>query len=691
MVNPQHRKILGVLFLTSSLVAATSSYASQPIQISSASDVFELSLEDLMNIEVTSVSKKRELAREASSALFVITDEDIRRMGATSIPEVLRIAPGIQVSQIDSNKWAVSSRGFNEQFTNDLLVLMDGRSIYNPIFSGVYWDTQDLVLDDIERIEVIRGPGATVWGANAVNGVINIITKSAKDTEGKYATVTYGNHERGIVEARQGGKIGENGHYRAYAKYTNRDETKNLSGNGNHDGWYREQVGFRSDFDNLGSERTDNATIQGDIYYGNTDYELVFPSLSAPYSTSQLEKDDVSGGNILGRWTREFSKDSSLTLQAYFDQYRRNETLGEQVVSTYDFDMSHQFKTSDRNEIVWGAGYRVQKDEIGGNTRVQMTDYSSIYDLFSAFAQDQYALIPEKLFLTIGAKTEVNDFTGLNFQPSAKIAWHVDDTQTVWGSIARAVETPNRLMDGVAVQASAIPSNALFAGSPAGFSKLVGQGLVDDQYLTAYEVGYRVSPKKRVSLDFSAFYNDYADLVTTELGTPFVETNSLFYPPHISIPITFDNKSSAESFGFEFAGNWQVKENWKLSASYSYIDIDVKLDPGGRDTTQIDSVNGTPKHMFNIRSNLNLPHDIEVDNILYFTDNFEGNGFTSTLAVPEYWRFDTRVGWNFSPNAKLELIGQNLLDERHSEQSAPVYGHAAQIDRSIFARVTLKY
>ncbi len=646
-------------------------------------DYFTLDLESLMRVEVISASKKPEAANEVASAIFVITQEDIKRLGATNIPEMLRVVPGLQVAQIDSNKWAITSRGFNNQYANDLLVLIDGRTVYTPVFSGVYWDVQDTLMEDIERIEVIRGPGGTVWGSNAVNGVINIITRSAANTQGTYASVTFGNEERGAIEVRQGGKIGEHTSYRVYAKAKIQDETTIPGGGDRGDGWSREQAGFRVDAEPTPQKKL---TVQGDIYHGETESVFIRPSTtSTGFVTNEPSEDTIAGGNVLVRLEQDLGDAGIMTLQSYFDHARRNELLFGQVISTYDMELQHVFKPADRHETVWGAGYRYIQDSADNNALVFFESDSTSFQLWNAFMQHEWEAVEDTLFLTLGSKFEHNDYTGFEYQPSAKMLWKASDTHTLWGSVARAVRIPSRVSDGVRAARSAFPANTVGPGTPAGFVRITGSEALDAERLIAYEMGYRASFDRDMSLDIAAFYNDYASLFTLEQGASFTENGFSI------LPLTFANRSRGYSVGVETTAKWQVSPKWQLSGSYAWHRISIDTQAGSTDTTQENNETNSPKHQFTLRSSAELGSEVFMDNTLYFVDNIQADGFTSSLAVPDYWRLDTRLSWKPNAHMTLEAIGQNLLDDKHVEFTSPFYMNAAEIGRSVFGRVRLRY
>ena len=550
-------------------------------------DLLNMSLSQLSNVSVTSVSKKSEKASQAPAAIYVITQEDIHRSGATSIPEALRMVPGIQVAQAGSNQWAITSRGHNDQFANKLLVLMDGRTLYTPLFSGVYWDVQDTMLEDIERIEVIRGPGATLWGANAVNGVINIITKKAADSSGGIVNAGYGNHERGFVSGRYGGSLNEKTHYRGYAKFMRKDELEAVTGGDANDAWRQGRGGFRVDYEH--SDR-DDFTFQGDIYRGSSDFPITTPSLAFPFAQSISDQEDVSGANILTRWNRKLSENGNMSLQVYYDNASRSNAVLENSVHTFDVDFQHAFTPHQRHELVWGGGYRLVKDSIEDTIIVNFNPDNTNDNTFSAFVQDKVALSADELYLTLGSKFEHNDYTGFEYQPSAKLTWLLNDKQTLWTSVSRAVRTPNRGNSDAILSVLTVPTgNPLL---PAGFVSSVGNTELDSEELIAYEIGYKIQPKENLSIDISAFYNDYDKEFAGALGAPFLNVyNGL---PYVIVPIGTENLGEPDSQGVELAVNWKVMDNWQLAAGYNYLNFDFNAVGAGF------SFGGkSPRHQFN--------------------------------------------------------------------------------------------
>src|SRR3989440_8801701 len=498
-------RILLAGFLAGVLAGSTVAQTSRSVP-----DVTAVSLEDLWNMQVTSVSKRTQKVADAAAAIFVITQEDIRRSGATSIPEALRMAPGLQVARIDENKWAIASRGFNGRFDNKLLVLIDGRSVYTPLFSGVYWNVQDVMLEDVDRIEVIRGPGATLWGANAVDGVINIITKPAKATQSGILTAEVGTEERAAEGARYGGKIGNSSYYRIYTKYFDWRPSYDVTGKRANDGWDAVRSGFRMDIQPTGPN---SLTLQGDLYQSNYNETLTIPSLNPPYSSTFPNNGDYKGGNLLGRWNHSFSR-SSTSLQVYFDNTNVvDNSLFTDHENVYDIDFQHDIHVGESQELVWGLGYRSIQDSNGSSFTVSLQPNHSNLNQFSSFLQDEISLLNRRLSVTIGSKFEHNDFTGFEVQPNIRFLGNISKDQSIWAAVSRAVRTPALTEEGLRLNEAVIPPGILNPPNPFPVvAAIFGSPQFKSEDLLAYEAGYRVQATKSLSLDIAAFYNFYTHL-----------------------------------------------------------------------------------------------------------------------------------------------------------------------------------
>jgi iron complex outermembrane receptor protein len=620
-------------------------------------DVTTMSVEDLMNMQVTSVSKRTQKLADAAAAIFVLTQEDIRRSGATSIPEALRLVPGLEVARIDENKWAIGSRGFNGRFDNKLLVLIDGRSVYTPLFSGVYWNIQDVMLEDIDRIEVIRGPGATLWGANAVDGVINIITKPAAATQSAIVTAGGGSEERGSGGVRYGGKIGDDTHYRIYGKYFDWGPSNYVSGGTANDGWNAMRGGFRADWTPGGAN---SLTLQGDIYRSKYDETLTIPSLSSPYSSTFPNTGIYSGGNILGRWNHK-SEGGSMSLQMYYDNTTTvDNSLFVDHQNIFDLDFQDGFHVGESQQFVWGLGYRSIRDRNDSSFTVSLQPNQVSLNQFSAFLQDEISLVDNRLRLTLGSKFEHNDFTGFEVEPNARLLWTLSPNQSVWTAVSRAVRTPALTEEGLRLNSQVIPPG--FPGNPAPLPAVVavfGSNQFNSEDLLAYELGYRVQATSTLSLDIATFYNNYSNLRTAEPGAPFLEGSPA--PTDIVVPFVAGNKMSGGTYGLELFADWKVIPKWRLTGSYSYLQMDIHKNLDSQDPTPDNPNGSSPRHQWYLRSSLDLPKHFDQDTTLRFVDKLP------SLGLPGYYSLDAHLGWRPVRNLELSIVGQNLLDHRHLE------------------------
>ncbi len=641
----------------------------------------EIMPEELFFLNISTVitaAKKEQNQSDTTAATFVITSEDVRRSGARTIPDLLRMVPGVHVARMDSNKWAITSRGFNGRFANKLLVMIDGRSVYTPEFSGVIWEVKDTLLEDIDRIEVIRGPGGTLWGANAVNGVINIITKEATKTQGSLITTGIGTEEQVFGGARYGGRVGENLSYRAYAKYFNRDNTETAGGTEGHDDWRMGRGGFRVDWD---KGENDTITFQGDYYDGTAGQRVTVPDLSTTSLYSRIDENiDLSGGNFLFRWNRTLNEESDFSLQFYYDRTERSEFVIEEIRDTFDIDLHHRFHLPLNNEVLWGVKFRFTTDDIRGSDTLSISESSREDPFFSAFLQDEIILIPDKLYFTLGSKIEHNNYTGIEVQPSSRILYTPNAKNTVWGSISRAVRTPSRLEHTVRLAKVSIAPSTLFPGSPATLGVIIGDNNFDSEVLTAFEIGYRTQPTNHLSLDAAAFYNLYYDLQTFENGTPA--------SPDFSVPVSIRNKMNGSSYGIELAARWQALEWWNIKGSYSYMDLQLHTEGYSNDTITEDLFeNDIPNHQFSVRSMMDLPGDLELDSWLRYVDSIP------SVNVDSYITLDARLGWSPTEKIEISIVGRNLLEKRHREYgpSSIINTQVTGIERSVYASVTWRH
>ena len=639
-----------------------------------ARDLTEASLEDLMNIEVTTVSKKEQKLSQTPAAVFVITQEDIRRSGMTSLPDVLRMVPGLQVGQIQGGAWAVSARGFNDQYSNKLLVLVDGRSVYSPTDSGVFWDEQDTLLEDIERIEVIRGPGATLWGANAVNGVINIITKTAQNSRGALAIAGAGDQGQALGAFRYGGGLGNTGAYRAFVKYLDGRELWNVQGKPIAGGQRSLSAGFRTDWRLSGK---DSLTVEGGLLQARYGSEYSLSRLTPPFKYLDEVVAEVQSGNILANWTQRQSDSSSTSLRVYFDRHHRADDSFHETYSTIDVDFQHQLALFTSNDVVWGVGFRDSASNSRGSSSFSLSQPHYSTALFSGFIQDQWKLAEDRFSVILGSKFESNNYTGLEIQPGARFLWTPDNRHTTWVAISRAVRTPSvvdrelQVLTGTFVGRGGIPT----------VIGLFGEPTVQSEDVLSYELGYRLQAKKRVSIDLAGFYNRYTHLETFEPGAPFLQSNPL--PAHLVIPLRESNQMHGEGHGLEISSNWNVTGEWRLIPSYTWLKLDLKRDPTSQDTSSAPSIEGkSPRNGFQFRSNLDLSRKMQLDTAVYYT------GALPAVAVGGYTRVDTRMGYRPRSDLDISFTGQNLQGGRHTEFVSIGAYTRATIGRSFFVKLT---
>ena len=624
-----------------------------------AENVADMSLEELMSLRVSTVAGVESNWFTTPSAIAVITADDVRRSGARTLADALRLAPGVFVGRTTSSSYSIGMRGFNGSLANKTLVLIDGRAVYDPLFGGTFWDVQDTVLEDLDRIEVIRGPGATLWGANAVNGVINVITRSAKDTQGALLGAGVGTYERGFGEVRYGFEVGEHAWMRVFGKWLERDAFTDIESEGTHDDWAMARGGFRFD-----AEPSDGVTLtlQGDAYHTDRIGEFT-PSYPVPGQSlvfaSDVRDQRRTGGNVLARLSRE-EKSSGWALQAYYDRTEREYGLGFELArDTFDLDWRHHFEAGNRNEVVWGLGARYWKDRTRDGAFLLMDPDDSDFTQVGGFIQDTITLVPDRLFAMVGTKVSLNDYTGLEVQPGARLWWTPDERNTLWASISRPVRLPSRTEEHGTLVFVYIDQGVLAGGPPTGVIVPLGLQPNDDleaEELLAYEAGYRVRPHEQVTIDTSVYFNDYDRLI--------------YVPNGIS---AFDNNSAAESYGGEVALSWRVRDEWSLAASYSLAKVQVHGSAVPADE------GNTPLQMAQLRSSVDLTEKLEWNAGLYYVDRVR------QADVDPYMRLDVGLTWRFHPGWELSVWGQNLLDPAHREFSAN------EVPRGVYVMCTARF
>jgi iron complex outermembrane receptor protein len=583
-----------------------------------------LSIDQLMDIEVTSVSRRPERLAQTASAIQVITQEEIQQSGASSLPEALRLATNLHVAQVDSRQWAISARGFNSTTANKLLVLIDGRTVYTPLFSGVFWDAQDVLLSDIDRIEVISGPGATLWGANAVNGVINVITKDAQDSQGGTFSGGGGTQLRGFGAGRYGGTLGSRAHYRIYGKGFGRDPTVLANGQRGPDDWHMGQGGFRVDWDASTSSRV---TVQGDLYDGRI---------------GQATAGDiaVSGQNVMAKWAHTISENSDISAQIYYDRTHRNVpgTFGEDL-DMYDVDLQHHLMLGTRHDVVWGAGARLFKDRVTNTPGLAFLPAVVTREWITAFVQDEIALVPARLHLTLGTKVEHNEYTGVEIQPSGRVNWTLSPASTLWMGVSRAVRTPSR-----------IDRELFVPAQPPYF--LAGGPNFDSEEELAYELGYRHQHGPWL-LSLATFYSHYHGLRSLEQANPPQPT-----------PLLIGNGQDGESYGAELSGTYRVSDRWRLRGGYTELRVHIWPIPGSTDASHGATESQAPDRQVLLQSSVDLPAHLQLDGVFRYVGELP-NGLAA------YGEINARVTWQPVAAVDFSIVGQNLLHKRHAEFGSP--------------------
>ncbi|MFL6707166.1 MAG: TonB-dependent receptor plug domain-containing protein [Massilia sp.] len=607
----------------------------------------DFSLEQLSDVVVTSLARQDTRLAEAPASIFLISGADIRRAGATSLPQALRLAPNLQVAQADNRNWSVTARGFGSLLENKLLVLIDGRSIYSPLFSGVFWDSQDVMMEDIERIEVISGPGATIWGSNAVNGVINIITRKADDSQGGLLVAERGSRNN-TGAARWGGALGNGGHYRLYSRYTDAAGTDNEDGRGGIPAWHRRQAGMRADWDG----KVHDVMLSADAYQGTLEYGNL-PALR------------MSGANVVGRVTSELADGSRLRLQAYLDHVERNQDqVGSQMLDTVDLEAQHSVEIGALNHLTWGGGYRHLRDRFENGPILRFTPDQKSSQLYNLFAQDELRLRPD-LRLTAGLRFEHNDYTGWEALPNLHLAWNLNHQDLLWTGISRTVRAPSRIDRDLFV---VNPAAGASPGTPP--YSIAGGPNFDAETARVLEAGYRAEMFGAINLSTTVFYSDYRRLRTLE--------------PAGQAGPQFANLGVGSVRGIELWGRWQVRGDWRLSAGMVLQNVRSHLLPGSQDSSAMAGLaTNDPTNTWSLRSSHDLAEHLQGDFALRHV------GRLPDPAVPDYTEIDARLAWQPRPNTELSLAGQNLLHRSHVEFGAA--GSRQRIERALALRLALRF
>ena len=682
----RHPLMTSGLALFSLLLLQAGSALAKPAEALSTDELIQLPLEQLLDINVASVDTDlRKLTGEAA-AIHIITGEQIRRSGYRSIPEILRLAPGMSVARSAANDWSVSARGMNGEFADKLEVLLDGRRLQTPLFLGVQWQLQHTFLADIERIEVIRGPGGALWGTNAVNGVINIITRSAQDTKGHYAELGAGNEQKKFADYRYGGHTDEGLHYRWWASYWDRDKVDEVGGGESPDNHRWQQTGFRLDW---GDPQKDLFNFQGDAFYNDLD---IVDTIHVPGETSpQADEvtDEFYGANLVFRWGRKLGENSNLRVSSYYDLLVRDTPLLGDRRQSFDLTVKHNFKWRDQHFITWGGGYRISADEVDNSFTVEVRPRKKSLSAWQLFVQDQIILVPEKLSLTLGSKFEHNEFTGLESQPSIRLMYKPHEDHAFWGAITRAVRVPSRLDTGVRFTGATIctdggpperddADNPCPAANQAGFAAVFGNPDFKSIELLAWEMGYRAGLREWIDLNIALFYNEYDKLRTFSLGDPMPQDGTLFFP------LNAGNLNKGTSWGTEMSLSMRPRNDLTVRAGYSLLKLDIDEHPDAEPNDINVGENEDPEHQWFINANWNLPSNMQLDGMLRYVDELEGVAFK----IDSYTELDLRWAWQFRPDLQVALVGKNLLKDSHQEYESEIFGGRNLIERSVFLQLT---
>jgi iron complex outermembrane receptor protein len=652
---------------------ATPAFGGEAPTSQPSDDLTSLSLEDLMKVQVTTVSKQKQSIGQAPAAVSVISQDDIQRSGLTSIPDLLRLAPGMDVARFNASAWAVGARGFNDVYNNKLLVLMDGRTVFSSTFGGVFWNAEDYVLQDLDRIEVVRGPGATLWGSTAVNGVIDVVYKDAKDTQGWLVTGIGGNQEQGGA-IRFGGKIDDQTYFRVYTKYRNFEDQLEPSGRSAEDGWQSVQGGFR--IDHLAGD--DKLTVEGDLFGQQLSFSETRAVIGAPYMTVNNGTYGTDGGNILGRWTHTLSDTSNFSVQMYYDRFDRSELYVPLHQNQFDISFQHRFALTPRQEVIWGLEHRSVLDRLDARNGYAANPTARDLAFTSGFIQDDLTLVKDRLHFIVGTKLEYDPYINFQVQPGARVLWTPDGKNTVWGSISRALTTPARYQEDMNTVFAGVPSPTL----PVTSGAVASRGLQPEELLQ-YELGYRVSPAKSLTVDLNRFYNDYDHLIGTQTMSPtFVATPT----PHVFVPVRWTNNLEGESYGGEVAATWRVNDRWRLTGSYTLLRTHIRAE-GPDNGVRAGFYRGTsPENQAQLHSYFNLLRNLQLNTAVYYVSPLaEGH-------VPANVRVDANIDWRIRDGLDLMVGVQNLFDDRHPEfPGTESYYVPTELPRTFFAQLTYRF
>lgn len=640
-------------------------------------DLTEMSLEDLLKVEVTTtVGKRTQKLSRTAAAVYVISREEIERSGLTSVPEILRLAPGVEVAQVNSSTWAIAIRGFNGTLSNKLLVLVDGRTVFSSLFTQVFWAIQDLPLDEIERIEVVRGPGAAIWGANAVNGVINIVTRNSRDTQGNKLALQSGNHDQAVADVRHGGRLNDDATFRISSRFALRGQMDAPGDGGLHDRWDLERFKVRGDWDRSPS---DTFNLNGELYNAGAGETVTLPNLDPPSVTVVNTPTTYSGGNALFRWAHKTASNIETVGQVYFDRSHQERKFSGTTDNTLDLDF-HQEAHLGPHDLLWGLGLRYIRENTSPMFQISFDPSDQTIALFSGFVQDEITLAPDRLWLTVGTKLEHNPYTGVEAQPDLRLLWAPTLHQSVWAAASRAVRTPAGFEQRGRANVAAFPG----AGGVTSLVAVFGSPDTRTETVLAYEAGYRLQAGPKFSFDITGFVDLYHHLESGVHGQSFLEASPA--PVHLVLPVVLNNRASGQGEGSEVLAKYKVVSRWELSGSWSWLTLAQQPNAPPAEAVVKFDPHTNPRHQFQAHSYLSLPHHIQFDISAYFVSHL------SFPPVPAYTRLDVHLGW--SPVSSLQLSAglQNLLQPHHAEFVETVLDAVPEeVPRSFYGKMEWKF
>lgn len=651
-------------------------------------DFIGLDLEDLMDVEVYSVSRSKQSILDSAAAVYVIDKHQIRNSGLQTVQEILRLAPGVQVSQISSHTWSVSMRGFGGKHENRLLVMQDGRSLYTPFFSGVYWDMQDIVLDNIERIEIVRGPGGTLWGANAVNGVINIITKKAEESTGTRVSVLTGNFDTKTISARHGAKIDDDSAYRISTKYTKHEPFDLVVGHDSDD-IESKLFSFRYDTD---LDDKQNISLMGKFSEGALGDVNTLITPQPPYATNEFVDIETRDYDVQLDYSKQLANDSRIHIRSYYEKLQRKESTFKLDMDIFNIDFQHSVNL-DQHHIIWGLEYRYLNTTGTGNGNVHLTQGERSDYISSFFVQDDICLIDETVFLTVGSKFEEQSFTGFEVQPNIRLRWKMSEEKSAWAAVSRAVRTPSITEKHMDLRYAYFPDSNPYNTTGLASGGIIGNSEMDSEELIAYEVGFKQKLTANINYDLALFYHDY-DNLRGHHGSiaPNVVMSSV---PHLEYNTQFDNLLLGNVYGLELASSWKVTPDVLLKFNYSYTEVDMEQIDGSTHLSTEQLENKNHQHMGTLDLNWQLTAKFDLGSQLYYYSGFdypsETQGVKTYQNVDDFVRWDLRMAYQVNKNLELSLIGQNLLNNKHIEYVTSGDEYNATIEPTYYFNAVLKF